>query len=153
MYAYLQICRQIEELASQIYSQLGQHDQFAPEVRRVFQKLSSDERAHARNLDLVLQEGEVSRMAMARISREKLEEAKLFAEELFARSRQTELDQEQALRIAVKMEQKFITVHVQNAVHLSNPRLAQLFEELNAADQEHIDSLNECIRWWKNQRS
>jgi len=146
MYEYLSDCREIEDLASKIYLELAAHNNLSVDLRKVFQKLSSDEGRHARNIDLVLQASLKEMEPMPRVSWEKIQSVKNLAGDFFVQASGTELNEEKALRMAVQMEQEFIKVHVQNSLYLNNLPLMSLFETLNAEDQSHIELLNQCLK-------
>jgi rubrerythrin len=148
MRAFLSDCHKIEDLARKTYQRLADHAAYAPEVRTVFHQLSGDERSHALNLDLLLQATEKDIAAYPMVSWEKLNEAVVLAEELFAAADDGGLDEERALQMAVQMEQQFIKVHAHNVLVFGNQRLAELFEELGKADQAHLETLRNCLKWW-----
>jgi rubrerythrin len=148
----LKNCYKIEDLARKIYQLLASHTSFAPEVRKVFQQLSDDERSHALQLDLLLQGTAAEIDASPMMSWEKLEEAVALVEQLFAAAAGLKLDEEQALRMAVQMEQQFIKVHANHVLWFNNQRLAKLFEELGKADEVHLDILRNCLKWWHTER-
>jgi len=150
MYIHLRHCREIEDLASKIYLKFSQNPAYAQEVREVFQKLSADERGHARHIDLVLQASNQEVDALPRVSGERLKGVKNRADELYRIACRNEMDEEKALQMAVQIEQEFMEVHIQNVLQFYNPKLAELFDKLNAEDQRHIDTLNKCLREWRS---
>jgi rubrerythrin len=139
-------------LAGKIYKLLGDDEAYANEVRKVFQKLSDDERAHARHIDLVLQGNEEEVDASQMIAGEKISQAVTLAESFFQKVEREKLGEENALRLAVDMEQQFIKVHVQNAMHFHNLKLAELFNQLGREDEAHLNTLRECLQWWHAER-
>ncbi len=145
-------CKKIEMLAGKIYKLLGDDEAYANEVRKVFQKLSDDERAHARHIDLVLQGNEEEVDASQMIAGEKISQAVTLAESFFQKVEREKLGEENALRLAVDMEQQFIKVHVQNALHFHNLKLAELFNQLGREDEAHLNTLRECLQWWHAER-
>lgn len=152
MKGFLEDCHKIERLAGEIYQRLAIDKAYAPEVCSVFHKLSSDERAHAREIDMLLQAPAQGLDAFARISGEVVGAAVQLAERMVGRLDRGRLSEEEALRLAVEMEQQFVKVHVNNAMHFNNPRVAALFEDLARHDQAHLDTLRECLRWWHAER-
>jgi len=152
MRGFLQDCRKIEQLASQIYQRLASDAAYASEVRTTFHKLSNDERAHAHDIDLLMQGLAHEVDAVAKVSWEMVEAAVRRAVRMVETLDSGPLSEEAALRLAVEMEQQFVKVHVNNALHFHNPRLAALFEELGRSDQTHLDALRECLTWWHARR-
>ena len=149
MRSFLSDCKRIEEIAGKLYQQLADDSSYADEVRKVFQKLSDDERAHARHIDLVLQGDEKDIDAAQMIPWEKLDDAVKLAESLSRKPEGGNLNEENALRLAVQMEQQFVGVHVHNALSFRNPKLAALFDKLGKEDEAHLNTLRECLKWWQ----
>jgi rubrerythrin len=152
MRSFLIDCKRVEEVASKIYQQLSDDESYAFEVRKVFQKLSDDERAHVRHIDLVLQANENEIVATQMIPEKKLEEALTNAELLLRKVEREELDEETSLRLAVHLEKEFATVHINNALFFRNPKLADLFDKLGKEDEEHLNTLKDCLEWWNTER-
>lgn len=152
MFAFLSECRKIEETAGRIYHLLAEEQAYAERVREVFRQLGQDERAHARNIDLVLQAGDHQLDAQPTLAWDKLGEAADLAAHLLRRAERGDMDEETALRTAVELEQEFVKVHVQNAVNISNRKLAALFDQLGSEDEQHIDRLRQCLAWWHKHR-
>lgn len=152
MRGFLSDCHQIESLAGEVYQRLAIDGAYAPEVRELFRQLSNDERAHARELDLVMQMPEPELDAVGRLSREILEAALKLAGEMVRTLDSRRLSEEEALRLAVAMEQQFLAVHVNNAIHFYNKKVAALFDELGGQDQLHLDRLRDCLTWWHSER-
>jgi rubrerythrin len=145
-------CKRIEEIASKIYKQLAGDSNYANEVRKVFQKLTDDEKAHARNFDLLLQANENEIEATHTLAWEKVNEALELAERMLKKVETVKLNEENALRLAVDMEQHFVRVHVHNALFFRDQKLADLFNKLGSEDEAHLDTLRECLKWWHAER-
>jgi rubrerythrin len=152
MRSFLSDCKRVEEIAGEIYQQLADVETYVNEVRVVFQKLSDDEKAHARHNDLVLQANEKEIVATQMLPEEKLGEALTNAELLLRKVGREELDEETSLRLAVHLEQKFAKVHINNALFFRNPKLVELFDKLGKEDEEHLGTLNDCLKWWNAER-
>lgn len=152
MRGFLSDCYRVEKLAEEIYQRLAVNRAYVLRVRDVFLKLSHDERSHASQVDMVMQASERDINAISRISWENIDTALQLAESMVSLLDQRRLDEEEALRLAVAMEQQFIKVHVHNAVHSFNERIAALFDELSKQDQAHLDLLRECLAWWHQER-
>ena len=152
MRSFLTDCKSVEEIASKIYRQLADNETYASEVRKVFQKLSDDERAHARHIDLVLQANDKEIVGTQMIPEEKLNDALANAEFLLRKVEQEELSEEKSLRLAVHLEQEFAKVHINNALNFRNQKLVELFDKLGREDEEHLITLKECLEWWNAER-
>lgn len=148
MRGFLSDCHKIETLAGEIYERLATDSAYAPEVRNVFEKLGNDERSHARDIDMVLQIPEYELKAGQKVSWDIVDAAVKLAERFVATINRGRLNEEQALRLAVEMEQQFVKVHVHNAMHFYNERIEALFEDLGKHDRAHLDRLRECLAWW-----
>jgi len=153
MYQYLMDCRKVEEIAARIYRIFAVQKIFSAEVKAVFQQLSQDEAAHARQLDLVIQADPREVPVVARIARDKLNEVLALAASYEEQAKHPELREEDALRMAVKMEREFIKVHVQNVLTFRNQKLEKLFGELAQGDQQHIDRLNARVTAWNEKNT
>jgi rubrerythrin len=152
MRKFLSECRKIENIASDLYQRLAENTSYDGKVREVFQQLSKDEKAHARHIDLILQASEQEIDATEMIAGEKLKEALTLAERMLQTVEQESLNEENALRLAVLMEQQFMKVHVNNAVFFRNQKLAELFNKLGSEDDAHLDTLKACLKWWHAER-
>jgi rubrerythrin len=152
MRSFLIDCIRIETLASKTYQLLANNKAYAKEVCKVFQKLSDDEREHARHIDLVLQANEKDIEATPMISGEKISHGVNLAESVLQKVERERLSEEDALRLAVSLEQQFLKVHVNNAVHFHNLKLAELFNKLGSEDEAHLNTLKECLKWWHAER-
>lgn len=152
MFNFLSDCRQIEEITGKTYQLLAMNRSYAPEVRKVFQRLSNDEQAHAKHLDLVHQTPSNQLDVQTKVSSERVQHAKMLAEQLFYLADKGGLKEERALEMAVQMEQEFVKVHVHNSLHFYNKDVAKLFDKLRIEDQDHIDVLNDCLKWWRRQQ-
>lgn len=145
-------CKRIEEIASKIYRQLAGDSNYANELRKVFQKLTDDEKAHARNFDLLLQANDNEIEATHTLAWEKVNEALELAERMLKKVETVKLNEENVLRLAVEMEQHFVKVHVHNALFFRDQKLADLFNTLGSEDEAHLDTLRECLKWWHAER-
>ncbi|MHB8709558.1 MAG: ferritin family protein [Desulfuromonadales bacterium] len=152
MRRFLSDCHKIENLAGEMYQRLAIDGSYAPEVRQLFHLLSKDERTHARELDLAMQVPKLELDAVGYVSREILDAALRLAEEMVRTLDSRRLSEEEALRLAVAMEQQFLKVHVNNAVHFYNKKVAALFDELGRQDQVYLDRLRKCLTWWHSER-
>lgn len=152
MRSFLIDCNRIEMLASKIYQHLANEEGYAKEVCKIFQKLSDDERAHARHIDLILQGDEKEVAATPMISGEKTSHGVTLAETTLQKVKSERLNEEEALRLAVNLEQQFLKVHANNALHFHNQKLAELFNKLGSEDEAHLNTLKECLHWWHAER-
>jgi rubrerythrin len=152
MQSFLIDCKRVEEIASKIYQLLADNESYASEVRKVFQKMSDDERAHVRHIDLVLQANEKEFVATQMIPEQTLGDALKNAELLLCKVEREDLNEETSLRLAVHLEKEFAKVHINNALFFRNPKLADLFDKLGKEDEEHLNTLKDCLEWWQVER-
>jgi rubrerythrin len=152
MRSFLGDCKRIEEIAGKIYQKLAADESYANEVRTVFQKLSDDEKAHVRHIDLVLQANEKELDVTPLISDEKLDAVLTAAEYLLRKVEREKLNEETSLRLAVHLEQEFARVHINNALFFNNQKLTELFDKLGKEDEEHLNTLKDCLTWWHAER-
>ena len=152
MRSFLSDCKRIEETASKLYQRLADEKSYVNEVRLVFKKLSDDEMAHARNIDLALQANDRELVATQMIPEPMLKDAVIHVELLLRKVEREEKDEAKALRLAAYMEQEFAKVHVQNALSFSNHKLAELFDKLSKEDEQHLKTLKDCLEWWNAER-
>lgn len=152
MQSFLGDCKRVEELAGKIYQKLAGDKSYANEVRKVFKKLSDDEMAHARHIDLVLQANEKELSVIPLIPDEKLDAVLTNAEFLLRKVEREELDEETSLRLAVHLEQEFARVHINKSLFFRNQKLAELFDKLGREDEEHLNTLKDCLKWWHAER-
>lgn len=148
MKAVLIDCERIERLAADIYQQLAGQTGFSNEVRETFARLAEDERDHAAQLEMTLQFPEQQLGMVKRISWEKLAEG---LEKIRRIERDIETyarSEEAALKMAIDLENSFVKVHLDNAMHFTEPRVAELFGHLGRGDEAHLDTLRQCLSRW-----
>jgi len=145
-------CGRIERIAAEIYQQLARQTGFSDEIRETFARLAEDEREHAAQLEMPLQFPEEQLGMVKRISWLKVAES-------LEKIRQVERDietyaksEEAALKMAIDLENSFIKVHLDNAMHFTEPRIAELFRHLGRGDEAHLETLRQCLGWWHSRR-
>ena len=148
MHGILNDCYQIEIISEKIYRKLAAKENYAPEIRKAFRKLSGDEQNHASQIDLLVQAPDHKIDAATRISGEKVEKVLELAEKILAEVEKKDISEEEALRHSLMMEHEFIKIHAHNALHFDAPRLADFFDSLGRADLVHLNTLQELLQWW-----
>ncbi len=151
MQAILSDCQRVELLANRIYERLAANETYAGEIRTTFRHLAAEELEHARQIELAMRLPEEGLGAVSRIAWVKVDEARQLAEMMLQEVTSTPVTEEAALRLAVRIENEFLKVHLDNALHFFEQRVVALFEGLAGADQGHLDTLNDCIDWWKRE--
>jgi rubrerythrin len=149
MHDFLRDCRKIETAAGSIYQHLSAEISYPQEIRSLFQRLSSEEREHARQIDLALQATPAELDAVARFSGARLNASLLLVDHVLEMLQSRQLSEIEALRLAVELENKFVNVHVHNSLDFGNPQLAKLFSDLGSYDQCHVDQLQACLARWE----
>ena len=145
MYHFLNACKRIEEISCQIYQLLSNQKTYSDETREAFKQLSDDERAHANLIDLVLQSNEKELKALPTISDDKIKESLTHAEQILRKVMNEELSEKKAVQLSVQMEEKFVDVHVHNALNFDNQSLAELFHKLGQEDETHVNILKQRL--------
>ena len=151
MRALLNNCRQIEDRVNRIYRLLAARPEYGAEVRTLFGRLAADEVDHCLQLDQALQVPDLQRLGVSRISLAKVEEALRQAGELLAAVQARTCSEEEALRLAMTLEENFIKVHLDNAVQVTDRQLATLFATLGWSEEEHLALLRDFLRKWRHQ--
>lgn len=147
MRGFLNDCYKVETLAAAIYDRLAGDGSYSPRLRGVFRQLARDERNHAQQIDLVLQVPVEALDAAASVAGDVIDAAVRSAQEMLEALDRGPLNAEGALRLAVRMEDQFSLVHVNQGVHFYNPRVAALFAKLADEDRAHVDRLRQCLSW------
>jgi len=146
-------CQKIELLASEMYSYLADNQEYAEPVRQAFRHLATDEIEHSRQIDAAMGLPEGALDVSSRIAGEKVSEAlqlaRRFQKDILGRR----LNEEDALRLAIKLEEAFVRVHLDNALHFHNQREAAVFKGLAHSDEDHLNTLRDCLKWWQNQKN
>ena len=151
MREFLNDCYRVETLAARIYERLAAEESYAPRVSAVFRRLAEDEHTHAQYLDMLLQAPEEVLDGVPGVAGHVIDDAVRSAQEMFDAVESQRLSEETALRMAVRMEQKFVVVHANTAVHSYNPRVSELLVKLNAEDKEHLGRLRSVLAWWRSE--
>lgn len=98
------------------------------EVRQVFQQISSEASSHAQLLDLVPGSKQLQDCAdiyvVPRVSRDKIKAARKPAEEIFVRVGRGGLSVEEDLRLAVRMEEEFMKVHIHHSLYFRDAEIS-----------------------------
>ncbi|HKJ05700.1 MAG TPA: ferritin family protein [Geopsychrobacteraceae bacterium] len=145
MYHFLNACKRIEDISCQIYQLLSNERTYSKEVRKAFKQLSDDERAHANQIDLVVQANAMEIKTLPTISDKSIKDALRHAEQMLRKVMEAKLSEKMALQLAVEMEKRFVGVHAHNALNFQNQKLTELFRELGKEDENHVDTLQECL--------
>jgi rubrerythrin len=154
MQGFLNDCHQIELLAGEIYGTLAAGTGYADEVRELFQRLAADELDHSRQIDLALHVPEDLAGAVSRIAGAQVGAMLKRVTQMLKGVTRSRLSEEEALRLALEMEQKFVKIHLDNAVHFKDPRVIALFQSLARSDEAHLDTLRDYLtRRWHREKA
>lgn len=145
-------CGSIERLAAEIYQRLAAQTTFSETVRKTFARLAADEVEHAAQLDLAQKFPESSAAMVKRISGEKISEALAEIKRISHDLPQYIHSEEDALKMAIDLENSFVRIHLDNAFYFTDTRYSKLFDNLGRGDAAHLESLKECLRWWHDQQ-
>ncbi len=151
MKIFLGACQKVEVLAAIIYERLAAETSYAPWLCGVFRELATDERNHAQYIDMVSQASALE--ATPAVSSGVIDTAVRTAQEMLDTLDRHRLDEEEALRMAVKIEKLFIRVHVNKVVFSGKRQLVALFARLAEEDEAHIERLQRCIKRWREEKA
>jgi len=146
----IKACWQIEETAADIYRILAANGALPVRLRQAFTTLARDERAHAEQLEQALKLRIDKPLAVKRIAWEKVDEALQLAKQLRG-SLSDSRTAEESLQLAIQLEKHFVKVHLENALFFNDARVASLFRGLARGDEEHLQTLTDCLRWWQQE--
>lgn len=144
-------CCRIEKLTGEIYTFLAREGGYREPVRQAFQRLADDERDHARQLESAISTLRPETSAVQRISWVKVDELLVKTQELRDQVRRALPSEEGALRLALELERALVKIHLDQAVHFDDSRVASLFQGLGRSDEEHLATLRSCLEWWHKQ--
>ncbi len=149
---FLDACHEIETVTAEVYRKLSVEGHYPEYMRETFLTLASDELAHARQIDLLRQTPECEQHVSNLLSWDKVAECLAGARGFLRMIGGRRLEEKEALKMAVVLEERFIKVHAHNALDFTNTRLEKIFAPLAAADQLHLDRLQECLERWLRER-
>lgn len=152
MPGFLRDCRKIETLVSQVYQHFAAQSDYPERIRQLFRQLASDEEEHARQFDLALQLPAGTIGSVRRIAGEKVTRGVDMAQTLLQDLQYHRCDVEKALKVALRLEEEFVRIHLDNSVLMSDERISAVFTNLARGDEEHLATLRETIVWWKGQQ-
>jgi rubrerythrin len=146
-------CGKIERLAGDIYRKMACQPGFCDTVRSTFARMAEDEQEHAAQLEMALQFPEQTLGMVKRISWEKVAEGLERLKQINRELNQYLASEENALKMAIELENGFVRMHLDNAIHFKDPRIAELFQRLGRGDETHLETLKECLTWWMSNRN
>lgn len=147
MRGFLNACYKVETLAAAIYDRLARNTSYSARLCAVFRQLARDERAHAQQIDMVLQAPVEALDSAPIVAGEVIDAAVRSAVEMLEALEREPLSADDALRLTVRLEKQFSLVHVNEAVHFYDPRVAALFAKLADEDRAHVARLRQCLTW------
>jgi rubrerythrin len=145
MRKFLAECYKIEKLAEKVYTQFAGNPSYPKAVSETFKKMAADELEHARVIDMVIQTPDHELDATPGLSKELIDEMLSMTKELLVCAESRELSANEALKLALQVEEQLTQVHANNSLTPGNPRLAAFFADLSQYDRAHIDQLRACI--------
>ena len=100
-------------------------------LRETFHLLAADELEHARVIGMVMQTPDRELDATPGLSKELIDEMLSMTKELLACAESRELSANEALKLALQVEEQLTQVHANNSLTPGNPRLAAFFDDLS----------------------
>jgi len=137
-------CYSIEKTTEKIYSWLEGHHKNTP-LEKIWQKTASEEDNHALQFKLAINniDNIMDNMLISSSTVEKsLNEVEMIFEEIV----KEKPGMEEALKIAINMEEKYAALHMQHISIFKDASLKNLFKAMMAADQEHVKTLKKALK-------
>lgn len=153
MQGFLNDCCKIELMVSRIYQHFAAQPDYPERLRQLFRQLAQDEEEHARQFDLALELPEGAVGSVKRITWEKVSQGLNKARTLFQDLQHHQCDAEKALKVAMRLEEEFIRIHLDNSILITDERISSMFRGLAKGDDEHLAVLREHVEWWKQQQA
>ena len=145
MREFLIQCYKIEKLAEKVYTQFAGNPTYSKAVSDTFRKMAADEQEHARIIDMVIQTPEHDLDATPRLSNDQIDEMLRLAKGLLVCAEKSELSSNEAMKLALQIEEHLVQVHANSSLSPGNSKLAAFFADLSQGDSAHVDQLRACI--------
>ena len=143
MQAYLDFCRRIEETVGAVYRHWAETQDCSEELREFWRKLAMEEEQHAGQLQFAARLVAAEDVGTATLTGGELQDMLAQAEEVLREARSRNLDAKTALRLALRLEEGFQSLHAVNAMNFSDPELRRLFAGLAAGDEQHVAAVRQ----------
>ncbi|GFO69496.1 hypothetical protein GMLC_30750 [Geomonas limicola] len=149
--AILDRCAQIELKCAQVYQRFAQMHAEFPEIQTLWFKTAREEEAHAAQFKMLakLKRSDVVGLSVNDTDTQAALEA---MDRLLERMRTGYLDPEQALMLAIKLENQAGKFHSNSVVICRDPELKKLLDAMMGHDQDHESALVKALAEIKRRR-
>lgn len=140
----LDVCEQLETRVAELYHYFAELYADMPELAALWRKTASEEENHmlqfrlAYRLESIVSLQPLVEVAAVRTTVEKVTE-------LIAKVRSTPPDWQGALRLAIDMEDKLVSLHATTAMSFAEASMNALFTSMMAHDQQHVQALRRFL--------
>jgi len=142
---FLECCKRFELKSAELYHHFERL--FAGEewFSELWKKTAHEEENHAQQFDLALR---LKGVGMGRVKTDVskamvgLQELEAFVERALA-SKSTS---ERALRLAIRLEEQLVDVHMSSIIAFEDPKLKELFAAMMGYDRDHVSALHDAQR-------
>jgi rubrerythrin len=138
-------CYKIEKLAEKVYMQFADNPAYSKAVSETFREMATEEREHARIIDMFLQTPEHELDATPSLTKDQVDEMLRLAKGLLVCAENSDLNANEAMKLALQVEEQLVQAHADNALSPGNLKLTAFFAGLSQYDRDHIDKLQACI--------
>ena len=145
MREFLAKCYKIEKLAEKVYMQFAGNPTYSKDVSETFAKMAAEELEHARTIEVAMHTLEPGLDATHCLSKDQIDEMLSLVEGLLVSAEKNKLSSNEALKLALQVEEHLVKVHVNNSLLPGNPDLAEFFADLSKSDLAHVDQLKANI--------
>ena len=138
-------CYKIEKLAEKVYMQFADNPAYSKAVSETFMEMATEEREHARIIDMFMQTPEHELDATPSLTKDQMDEMLRLAKGLLVCAEKSDLSANEAMKLALQVEEQLVQAHANNALSPGSPKLTAFFADLSQYDRDHIDKLQACI--------
>jgi rubrerythrin len=140
----LDVCEQLETRVAALYHFFAELYADMPELAALWRKTASEEENHMLQFRLAYRlESIVSLQPLVEVAavRQTLDRVT----ELLDKVRQTPPSWQSALRLAIEMEDKLVSLHATTAMSFAEASMNGLFKSMMAHDQQHVQALSNFL--------
>jgi rubrerythrin len=138
-------CAEIEEVLGKMYDMFAEAYQEHPEISQVFKKTAGEERNHEYQIRLAIKSFCPTIESMA-LTTEEADKHLSMVRDFLEKLNNGIPDIEEALDIALKLEDISTRFHMDAAARFSDPSCAKLFKAMMAADEDHVATLEQTLK-------
>jgi rubrerythrin len=141
---FFDVCAKIEGLCATLYHYYSDIHNDHAEVSRLWKKTALEEENHQKQFELAYRLREDIKFDLnADIDR--CYRIHQILSNLLAHVRQNPPDIVMALTKAIEMEERIADLHLESSVRFHDESISNMFQALQAFDQDHVKSLRHCL--------